>query len=349
MNWKDMPPLSALRAFSAYAETGSVTKAGDALNVSHAAISQQLRSLEARLGVELLDRTGRTLELTVEGRQLADALSAGFGRIAQAVEQLLEADQDRPLHVATSPSFAANWLMPRLATFRAQHPDIDIVINPSPRLTPPTPGGIDVCIRYGAGHWPGLDSELLMISPIQIVAAPDLIGDDDASTPEALLDYPWLQELGTSEASDWLAEHGVTGQRRAAMISVPGNLMLDGARNGTGIAVTTRVSVEEDLRAGRLKLLFEEREDHGYHIVTAPGVPRAAAAIPIGGCHVLLASARSLCLSPPLSLATPTSCSSAYLHPHLLTFLSDLFGYIFLIACNTVVLVGRVNTLGKNI
>ena len=74
MDWRDLPPLSALRAFAAFAEEGSVVAAGDALGVSHAAISQQLRSLEAHLDVVLLDRSGRALTLTAEGAQLATAV-----------------------------------------------------------------------------------------------------------------------------------------------------------------------------------------------------------------------------------------------------------------------------------
>lgn len=79
INWSRLPSLSALRAFSAYVQSGSVAEAGAALNVSHAAISQQLRGLEAYLGVPLFDRSSRALELTPEGEDLARALQDGFG------------------------------------------------------------------------------------------------------------------------------------------------------------------------------------------------------------------------------------------------------------------------------
>jgi LysR family glycine cleavage system transcriptional activator len=88
MDWLSLPPLAALRAFSAYAEHGNLAKAGAALNVSHAAISQQLRSLEDYLGTPLVDRSGRALELTAEGRHLAQALLLGFGAIQSAVQDL---------------------------------------------------------------------------------------------------------------------------------------------------------------------------------------------------------------------------------------------------------------------
>ena len=94
-DWLALPPLTALRAFSALADTGATVAAGARLNVSHAAISQQVKQLESHLGVALVDRSGRQLALTAEGRQLADALHLGFGTIGRAVEALTGADADR--------------------------------------------------------------------------------------------------------------------------------------------------------------------------------------------------------------------------------------------------------------
>ncbi|SPF79935.1 LysR family transcriptional regulator [Pseudoprimorskyibacter insulae] len=276
MNWSHMPPLSTLRAFEAFATYGSLTEAGARLNVSHAAVSQHLKNLETHMGVTLLDRSGRTMILTPEGQRLAAALHDGFGRIWRCVEDLTEADAARPLNIDTTPSFASNWLMPRIAGFRAEHPGIEIMISVDANLNDPTPGAVDVAIRYGAGGWPDLDSEMLVPTSIAAVVAPDVVKGRDVSSPHDLLDFPWLQELGTSEASKWLALQGVTNARVASLLHVPGNLMLDGARSGQGIAVTARLWVEEDLRSGRLLCLFENSETQGYHLVTAPGVQRAS-------------------------------------------------------------------------
>lgn len=272
--WRDLPPLSSLKAFAAFCDAGSVVEAGAQLNVSHAAISQQLRALETHLSVSLLDRAGRSLKLTQEGEILAKALAEGFGAIAQGVAQITGADAARALHVTCTPSFAANWLMPRLASFRQHHPQIDIMINPTPQLADPAPGQIDVALRYGKGPWAGLESSLLFKSSMAIVGSPDLIGDSQADTPNDLAKFPWLQELGTSESTTWLETHGVCCPDVPGTMHLPGNLMLDAARSGQGIAVTARVSIEEDLRAGRLKLLYEDSLDSGYHIVTTPGIMR---------------------------------------------------------------------------
>lgn len=276
MDWRRMPPLSALRAFAAYAQCGSVASAGAALNVSHAAISQQMRALEAYLGLGLLDRSGRQMALTPEGQALAAALNEGFATIADTLDSLTGAAEDRPLHVACTPSFAANWLMPRLADFRAAHPDVHMVIDPNPERTDPTRGGIDVALRYGDGTWPGFDSEPLMPAPLVIVGAPSLFPDGPPRHASDLLTLPWLQEYGAHEATTWLASQGVTAPRAAAITQLPGNLMIDGARRGQGIAITTRLAVAEDLDAGRLLALFEADDGKGYHILTLPGVARPA-------------------------------------------------------------------------
>ncbi|WP_297773128.1 LysR family transcriptional regulator [uncultured Roseovarius sp.] len=277
MDWQALPPLTALRAFAALAETGGTAAAGARLNVSHAAVSQQVKQLEAHLGVALVDRTGRQLRLTAEGRDLADALNLGFGAIARAVETLTGADADRPLQISATPSFAAHWLMPCLSAFRQAHPQIDLMIDPTPQLVEMEPGSIDIALRYGTGQWPGLEAALLFRSPIVAVAAPQLVDGKQIDSPADLAALPWLQEFGTNEASDWLRRRGVVKERAAGLVQVPGNLLLDGLRNGQGVAVTVREWVRQDIAAGRLRLLFEDAEDSGYYIVTRPGVLRAPA------------------------------------------------------------------------
>ncbi|WP_135504219.1 LysR family transcriptional regulator [Roseovarius aestuariivivens] len=277
MEWLDLPPLTALRAFSALAETGSASAAGTALNVSHAAISQQIKALEAHMDVALVRRGGRRLELTAEGAQLAEALKLGFGSIARCIEQLTGADASRPLQISTTPGFAAQWLMPRLLDFRQRHPDVDVMINPTPENVVLEPGGIDIAIRHGSGHWSGLEAELLFESPLVVVAAPSLVGQRQVSRPEDLLDLPWLQEYGTTESTNWLKRKGLADARVAGITQVPGNLLLEGVRQGQGVSLTVRQWVDDDIAAGRLRLLFEEAETAGYYVVYRPGILRQPA------------------------------------------------------------------------
>lgn len=275
MDWNTLPPLSALRAFAALAETGSFTKAGAALNVSHAAISQQVRALEERLGVPLLPRDGRRGALTPEGEQLAESLQAAFGTIGRAVDELTGANANRPLHVTTTSAFAMRWLMPRLSEFREEHPEIEFMLNPTSQIVDLVPGGVDVAIRFGRGPWKGLDDELLVPATIVIVAAPKLIGDRRIVQPRDILGLPWLQELGTSEMSNWLRDRGVIAPKKENVTHLPGHLVIEGVLNGAGVSLSASPLVENDVASGRVTVLFEDKEPGlGYHIVTRPGVQR---------------------------------------------------------------------------
>ncbi|WP_366523161.1 LysR family transcriptional regulator [uncultured Tateyamaria sp.] len=269
--------MAALRAFAAFVETGSILGAGASLSVSHAAISQQLRALEAHLGLSLLDRSGRAMVLTPDGEILAQGCSDGFASIARAVALVTGAEAARPLYISPTPSFAAAWLMPRLSEFRAAHPGINLVLNPTADLVTLSPGGVDVSIRYGVGGWDGLDDELLLETSMVVVAAPALVAGHDTTDLTRLGELPWLEEVGTSESTRWLEAKGVMGGLRGVLTQVPGNLMLDGARDGQGLAVTVRAFVEADIQSGRLLILHEDAlPGAGYHLVTRPGVPRPA-------------------------------------------------------------------------
>ena len=275
MNWREMPPLAALRAFHAFVETGNVTAAGEMIGVSHAAISQQLRALEAHVGVALFDRTGRAMRLTPDGELLAQGCTEGFATISRAVALITGAEAARPLHISPTPTFAAAWLMPRLAEFRTAHPDVNILLNPTSDLVQPATGGVDLTIRYGTGGWPGVEDTPLIESPMVIVAAPALINGRDTSTPRALSQLPWLEEIGITESTSWLRNRGIAEGVQGPLTQVPGNLLIDGARDGQGLAVTVRLFVEADIRSGRLVVLEQEdQQGAGYHLVTRPGVQR---------------------------------------------------------------------------
>ncbi|SDX49847.1 LysR family transcriptional regulator, glycine cleavage system transcriptional activator [Ruegeria halocynthiae] len=276
MDWLSLPPMAALRAFAAFAEKRNVIEAGAALNVSHAAISQQLRVLETHLGAALLDRSGKALTLTADGEHLARALLLGFGAMEAAVGDLARSGQDRPVHVSLTSSFAASWLMPRLPAFRKTHPEVNLILDPSAEVVDLRPGGIDIAIRYGPGGWASVQSEMLLQSPVVIVAAPKLLGGKSSLTPTELAQLPWLEEIGTTEATTWLAEHGVGPARGAGRTELPGNLVLDGLRAGQGVTVTVRHFVEQDIQAGRIVELYAEPDTRGYHIVTANTALRPA-------------------------------------------------------------------------
>ncbi len=192
MDWSDLPSLNSLRAFAAVAETGSYSRAGTVLNVSHAAVNQQVKALETRLGVTLAVRKGRGITLTTEGTALARDLAAGFATIQRGVEVLTGADATRPVQVTMSPAFAVSWLMPRIMDFQELHPELTLMLNPTAEVMELKPGGIDMAIRYRDSRAPDTEVSQILIADMVVVATPSPIGGQAITDPEMLLDMPWL-------------------------------------------------------------------------------------------------------------------------------------------------------------
>lgn len=278
MDWTSLPPLSSLRAFEAAARNESFSAAGRELNVSHAAVAQQVRSLEAHLGLRLAERAGRGIAMTPEGLMLADRLTGGFGQIADALRLLSAEEAGRPIHVTMTPAFAVSWFMPRMQLLRAAHPDIDLMVNPTAEVISFSDGSCDVAIRFGSGGWDRLQSEPLVSSNFVIVAAPELVPESWNGKLEDLLGLPWLQELGTAEVQRWLDSLGIERPPPAHITSLPGYMVLGAIRAGQGIAATARAFVEDDLAVGRLVVLYEPPGgvSSGYHLVWRKGIQRPA-------------------------------------------------------------------------
>lgn len=274
MDWRSLPSLGSLRTFTAVAETKSLTAAGRELNVTHAAVSQQVKGLEQFLGLKLIVREGRGIALTPEGRQLYQGLSEGFATILETVGELLREDLSRPLNITTTPSFAISWLMPRISDFRHKHPDIELMINPTADVVELRPGGVDLAVRFGKGNWPGLEAEIFIPTNFAIVGANCLIKDTKIEQPEDILQFPWLQEYGTNELTVWIESQGVVPKGKLNITHLPGYMVLEGLRRGEGISATAKTFVEAEIETGSLKVLFEEgvSPGTGYHLVTRPGV-----------------------------------------------------------------------------
>jgi LysR family glycine cleavage system transcriptional activator len=274
MNWSDLPSLGSLRAFAALAEKGSYTQAASALSVSHAAVSQQVKALERRLGLPLVAREGRGTILTKDGESLARDLATGFAAIQRGIEGLTGADVQHPVQVTMSPAFAVRWFMPRIMDFQQRHPGITLMLNPTAEVVELKPGGIDLAVRYQDARGTKTKVDALLIADMVVVGTPTLIGDQDVTDPARLIAVPWLQEYGTNEVADWMARHGVTPEQPLMITHMPGNLIMEAVRRGDGITYTARPFVEDELRSGALIELFSDQAFGTYYIVTRPGVLR---------------------------------------------------------------------------
>ena len=274
MDWSQLPSLTSLRAFAALADGKSYTRAATALNVSHAAVSQQVKALEERLGVSLVVRVGRGIMLTSVGASLARDLETGFAAIRRGVETLTGADVSRPVQITTSPAFAVEWLMPRIAEFQQRHPEITLMLNPSVEVMELKWGGIDLAVRYKDRRRLEKEVTPVLISDMVVIGTPSLIGNKAYDDPAALMNMPWLQELGTNEVADWFERRGVTLDRPLMISQMPGNLIMQAVRRGDGISYTARAFFKDEIRSGQVVVLYSDPAVGTYYIETCPGVMR---------------------------------------------------------------------------
>lgn len=169
------PPLQALQNFVTAARLGNLTRAAETVNLTVSALSHQMRQLEERLGYPLLLRQPRGVRVTPEGQRLLDLVGPHLDAIGQAF-QPFAARHDRVLTVSALPSMASNWLVPRLGRFVAAHPEIEINLESSERLTDfARQLPMDAALRVGAGQWPGLTAEPMFDEWLVPMASPALV------------------------------------------------------------------------------------------------------------------------------------------------------------------------------
>ena len=275
MNWRGLPSLTSLRAFAAAAEHLSLTRAAQALNVTHSAVSQQIRALERHLGTRLIKRSQHGIALTSQGEYLSGGLLEAFASMASLTESLSDVEAVRPLLVSATPMFASAFLLPRISAFIGAHPEIELNLDSNIEAVDLKPGGVDLAIRYGTGEWSGLESHLLLPGCLTVVASRELIGDHVFTSPVEILDYPLLQEHASVEFDLWLEKVGVSANLKRKVVRLPGNMLLDGIRRGDGIGATVPAFIAEELKAGKLVALFDDPiPGLGYYLVTLPGAKR---------------------------------------------------------------------------
>lgn len=209
---RHLPPLNGLRAFEAAARHLSFTRAAEELNVTQTAISHRIRALEERLGVRLFRRLPRGLVLSEEAQLFLPPVRDAFDQIAAATERLSKEQTGGVLTVSVLPSFAAKWLVPRLGRFRAAHPDIDLRITAALELVDFARDDVDVAIRCGRGHYPGLRVQRLFGETIYPVCSPLLLeGPQALRRPADLGHHTLLHDDDTSAWQLWLEHAGVEG------------------------------------------------------------------------------------------------------------------------------------------
>ena len=263
----------ALRAFETAARHGSFSAAARDLNVTHAAIGQHVRALEDHFGQSLMQRDGRGMSVTLEGRALADRLSDAFEIIASASHDLLDKTSTRAIRVAVTPSFAANWLMPRIGGFWNAHPDIEVELLPAAKLVDLRRENVDVAIRYGLGGWAGSKDEVLMAAGHVAVASPSYIEGRTITCLSDLKGSRWLQDGNRPEERYWAASNGVDLDAENVTHFPTNQLTREAAKAGLGVTILTAPIAAPEIAAGNyVALCTEENSAEAYHILTRPEV-----------------------------------------------------------------------------
>ncbi|MCZ0734368.1 transcriptional regulator GcvA [Phreatobacter sp. AB_2022a] len=284
MTRRHLPPLNALRAFEAAARHLNFEKAGDEIAVTASAVGQQIKTLETWLQRPLFVRLpSKGVALTAAGERYAFAVTQVLDQLNEATLRALRPDAGNILTVATVPSLAASWLIPRLGRFKARHPALDVRVSVSHGLTDFAREDVDVAIRLGGGVYPGLRSDLLMRESFFPVCSAALVNDPvrPLREPADLAHHTLIQEPqeGMPDHITWprwlerVGVKGVDGSRGPQFSHT--FLSLQAAASGQGVALATSVLIGDYLDAGRLVRPFphEVPGPYQYYVVC----PEAAA------------------------------------------------------------------------
>lgn len=270
-------PLQALRTFVEVGQRKSVKAAAQALHVTPGAVSQQIRVLEDRLGVVLLERERLGMRLTEAGASVFPRLREAFLQIDQAMHDLESTKARRSLTVSTVATFAASWLVPRLGRFKQLHPDIEIRVEATSELVDLRRDRVDVALRHGLGDYPGLEVLPLMAPVLTPVASPGFLKAHGAVIHEAgdCLGYPLLHDGDRADWPLWLKAHGVADDMRAERGSAFDDdfLLIRAAEAGQGLALVPQAYAQEEIAAGRLIQVLDKPwpARFAYYAVTRPG------------------------------------------------------------------------------
>ena len=270
MNRRNLP-FNALRAFEAAARHASVTGAALELSVTHSAVSHQIKQLESKLGVTLFHRSNRGLTITAQGQALLPVVMQSFDQISVALDDIHHIDDEKAIHLTTTPSFASKWLVPRMSDWYASTSATRIHLLPSLDYVDFKTDNVDYAIRCGIPPWPGLHHELFMPINLMPVCSPDYAQNHPpVKTPADVLAHNLIHaDVGKhspgEEWCDWMRGCGVDCADKIQGISFHDPaLAMQAAADGLGLAIGYLELIDADLHTGKLVAAFEMTVQHQY-------------------------------------------------------------------------------------
>ena len=248
---KRLPSLNALRVFVAVARSGGVSRAAEELNLTHSAVSHQIRSLQSELGITLFEKSGRGLALTEQARVYVQRIESAFKEIEEATLDVTTHNRHR-LRISTIPSFAARWLLPRLGDFIATCPDVDVEVQSSHRAADVKGGEVDISIRFDTGPHPGLYSERLMRDWLFPVCSPEFAKKYALCDASGIDGVP-LMHSEREPWSSWFPAAGIVADEpEHGILFNDSALMLQAAAAGQGLCLARQSIVYDELQSGKL-------------------------------------------------------------------------------------------------
>lgn len=275
-----LPPLKCLVAFEASARHLSLTLAAQELGISREAVSRQIRVLEEHLGIKLFDRLHRAVALTSSGRKFQSVVQESLENIAYVSGAIQRPRRSFQITVSATIALASFWLTPRLAQFRAKHPDVEIHVAVSDTPRNLVTDGIDVGLRYGNGNWKGLQTFHLFDVVSFPVCSPGYLEDAaPLATPSDLLSHTLINLDGDTHASEdwwwWLKENGVTVPRTFKTLGFDSyDNVIRAALDGQGVALGFSSLLTNFIAQGRLARPIEAAlsSGMGVYLVRPSGI-----------------------------------------------------------------------------
>jgi LysR family transcriptional regulator, glycine cleavage system transcriptional activator len=254
------PSISLLLAFEAAARHLSFTRAADELSLTQSAVSRQVQALEALLEVPLFRRLGKRIVLTHVGAMYLRELSGALQRIRNASLQAIAfRTGGGSIHLASLPTFASKWLMPRLNAFYARHPGILVHVHSRIGQFDLAQAGMDAAIGVSDGHWPGLVAYHLRDEHLVPVINLELTKSNKLRKPADLSHYLLLQVAARPDIwRQWFISHGLalSDMRIGPQFELTSHL-IQAVASGIGVGLLPSFLVEDELRSGVLALALD--------------------------------------------------------------------------------------------
>lgn len=269
-------PLHALACFEAAGRHANFTRAAKELGVTQAAVSKQMKILEAQLNIRLFLRGNRAVVLTEAGRRFFDGVSSGMKTIGEAVDEISRANEPAELVITTTVAMASLWIMPHIANFHAAHPEISIKLVASDSMLDFTEDRVDVAIRYGNGDWPHLDSTFLfsvryfpVCSPVYLARFPMQSAGDLTKARLLHLEGPAARY---QEWEWWFASNGIEVAKLDPELSFNNYpLLVQAALAGQGVLLAWGNVIDDLIDSGALVRIISgyTPANQSYYLVTS--------------------------------------------------------------------------------